>query len=179
MSVDTNNKSKTQTVTALSKQRSIAISEQIKDLRQLQNQSVENLAVQIEPLAQALAALSDEGKKAIIDAANYSTRKHGAAREALEEETGKLRDQIGDLKSITADIATESEKAKRQLQGVTKKVWAAAISTSLLLSLGLLIGYMLWQPPLSSDEKTALRGYHALDQESQRFLLDTGRRAQQ
>lgn len=175
--------SKTQQVKAIAAQRSKAISEQINELRQLQNNSVESLAQQIEPLAQALAALSEESREAILQlvkAAAQQQRKSAAqwqqAAEKWSEATGSLKRERQALRQATEQISTASSRSKKQLRGVTWKIWIAAISTGTLIALALLSAYMLWQPPLSSGERAAVKYFNAIAPEHKQQIIETVKR---
>jgi len=159
--------SKLETVESLSNRRSKAISEQINELRQLQAQSVENLAQQIEPLAQSLAALSDESRKAILRIVRESHKAQRQSADQWSDAAGSIETERKALVEATKQITSSTDQAARQLRGVTARVWIAAISTGTLIALALLGGYMIWQPPLSQQEKAALRWFNSLDPENQ------------
>lgn len=167
--------SKLETVKSLSAQRSKAISEQINELRTLQTQSVENLAQQIEPLAQALAALSDEARTMIEEIVKTSVSQQKDARQKWREAAGSIETERKALVEATAQITSSTDQAARQLRGVTARVWIAAIMTGVLTAAVLLIAYTIWQPPLSEEEKLAVKGYHTLNQESKELILEYGR----
>ena len=175
--------SKTQQVKAIAAQRSKAISAQIQELRQLQSQSVESLARQIEPLAQSLATLSDEARESIIkivqtaahhqqqtaDRVSSAAEKWGMAAKSVSKERQALQ-------SATKQITASTDQAARQLRGVTWKIWIAAISSSTLIALALVSAYAIWQPPLSSNEKAAVRYFNAIAPDHQRQIIETVKR---
>lgn len=175
--------SKTEQVKALATQRSKAISAQIQELRQLQNNSVENLAQQIEPLAQSLAALSEESREAILQivkTAAQQQRKSAAqwqqAAEKWSEATGSLKRERQALRQVTEQISTASSRSKKQLRGVTWKIWIAAIATGTLIALALVSAYATWQPLLSSNEKAAVKYFNAIAPEHQQQIIETVKR---
>lgn len=171
--------SKLETVKSLSAQRSKAISEQINELRSLQNSSVESLAQQLEPLAQSLATLSDEARESIMGIVRESAKQQKMSAEQWQSAADKWSDATSSLskerkalESAADQITTNTAKANRQLRGVTWRVWIAALTASLLLSLALISAYMIWQPPLSIQEKKAVRYYNAISPADQQRIQE-------
>jgi hypothetical protein len=129
--------------------------------------TLQNLAQQIEPLAQSLAALSDESRKAILRIVRESHKAQRQSADQWSDAAGSIETERKALVEATKQITSSTDQAARQLRGVTARVWIAAISTGTLIALALLGGYMIWQPPLSQQEKAALRWFNSLDPENQ------------
>jgi predicted PurR-regulated permease PerM len=169
--------SKLETVKSLSQQRSVAISQQISELRQLQTQSVETLAQQIEPLAQSLATLSDEARESILRIVRESARQQKKSAQQWNEATASWKEATKELKrerqlleSSASLIEQGTARAKQHLAGVTWRVWTAAIISSLLLALVLISVYVIWQPPLSDQEKNVLKWHQHISPEQQQQI---------
>ena len=140
--------SKTETLrlsaAASSAQRLEQLSGQIEDLRQARHQSVEDLAAKLEPLAQAMAALSDETKTTLAEI-QQRTREQGDRFTGQMNEATRAWNQATERAEKAASTLLCAERrlewSHYVLAGVTGLVTAALVSV-----------FWLWVAPPKSPE---------------------------
>jgi hypothetical protein len=122
-------------------------------LRQTRN--AEEIAQEIEPLAQAMAALSDDLKETLEDLKNSIN----VARCTLENSSGKLTTctnaattQAENIKNLFGNCLKEQKSA---LQWFDLKMTGLLLLTSLVSGAGAGIGLWIWQEPSKEIEKNA------------------------
>ena len=109
--------------------------------------SADEIAQEIEPLAQALAMLSEEARKTLTTLPELSRQQAGEwgkqqtnAAEALHSAAQKIRQASGELRQ-------SADYAKRIAEGWSWKVWTAVLFSPVLTTLVLLTAFWLWSDP--------------------------------
>lgn len=121
--------SKTETVrqsAAASNERRIErLATQIEATRQAKHQSAESLAATLEPLAQAMAELTDQTRAALLDQAQ--TSRDQAAQWSTQQQTA--------AQAVTA-AAAAAEQAAKALNAALKGLWLWMVAIGLLAGIG-------------------------------------------
>ncbi|MBW4049673.1 MAG: mobilization protein [Proteobacteria bacterium] len=128
-----------QSAAASNEKRLAHLAHQIETVRQSKHQSVEDLATALEPLAQAMAALSDETRQTLelIDR---------RSREQAEMFASQLQDEVRTFREITAAARKAADQMKQSTQGLRWRHYALAMATGLLTAV-LVSGFWLWVAP--------------------------------
>ena len=124
-------------------------------LRQARN--AEEIAREIEPLAQALAALSDELRQTLEDlrtATNSATDTLETGNGKLITSTNNATTQADKIKTLFGSLLEGQKKAARTF---TLTMWGLAILTSLVGGAGAGIGLWIWRQPSRLTEEQAER----------------------
>jgi len=105
----------------------------------LDRQSGDRLAAQVEPLARALADLSDETRQVLEEA-------RSAVQKAQTDATDRLETVLEQAQNaaLTADLAAQTLKAHKP-EPVLRPVLMGSTIAGLIVS-GLLIGFLIWRP---------------------------------
>ena len=128
-----------QSAAASNAKRLAHLAQQIETVRQTKHQSVEDLASILEPLAQAMAALSDETRQTLMLIDRRS-------REQAEMFARQLQDEVRTFREITAAARKAANQMQQSTQGLRWRHYALALVTGLLTA-GLVSGFWLWVAP--------------------------------
>ncbi|MDD4885337.1 MAG: IncQ-type mobilization protein MobB [Thiomonas sp.] len=128
-----------QSAAASNAKRLAHLAHQIETVRQAKHQSVEDLATVLEPLAQAMAALSDETRQTLMLIDRRS-------REQAEMFARQLQDEVRTFREITAAARKAANQMQQSTQGLRWRHYALALVTGLLTA-GLVSGFWLWVAP--------------------------------
>ena len=105
------------------------------------SRGINELAEQIEPLAQSMATLADEARQVMsqTQAAEWlkAQRQTGAAWVELAKE----------LREVAAEVSSAAQSARSAARGWTWKLWAGVLIASVTPILALLIASWLWLEP--------------------------------
>jgi flagellar basal body L-ring protein FlgH len=115
------------------------LASQIEAVRQAKHQSAEDLAVTLEPLAQALAALTDETRQTLIEIDRKS-------REQGETFTLQLAESVNGYKEAAAEANKAAESLNRAGQRMEWRHYALALMTGLFTA-ALVSAFWLWLRP--------------------------------
>ncbi|WP_167082252.1 IncQ-type mobilization protein MobB [Massilia aquatica] len=115
------------------------LASQIEAVRQAKHQSAEDLAVTLEPLAQALAALTDETRQTLIEIDRKS-------REQGETFTRQLTESVKGYKEAAAEANKAAESLDRAGQRMEWRHYALAVMTGLVTA-ALVSAFWLWLHP--------------------------------
>ena len=129
-----------QSAAASNEKRLAHLTHQIETVRQARHQSVEDLATVLEPLAQAMAALSDETRQTL---ALIEQRAH----EHAESFTSQLQEEVSAFLQISTRAHEAAEQMRRSVRSLSWKVMIVCVMTGVLTG-GLVSGFWRWvQPP--------------------------------
>jgi chemotaxis protein histidine kinase CheA len=128
-----------QSASAANEKRLAHLAHQIESVRQAKHQRVEDLASSLEPLAQAMAALSDETLQTLMLIEHRT-------REQAEAFTRQFQDEVRSFREATAAARKAADRMKQSTQGLRWRHYALAIVTGLLTA-GLVSGFWLWVAP--------------------------------
>ena len=120
-------------------------------LRQARNP--EEVAVEIEPLAQALATLADETQESLKAQQDESRRQAANWTRAQEETAEAWRDSASTLRSSAQALIQAAETAQRAARGWRWKLWTGVALASGMPMLVLLIGLWVWGDPYLMEQK--------------------------
>lgn len=115
------------------------LASQIETVRQAKHQSAEDLAVTLEPLAQALAALTDETRQTLIEIDRKS-------REQGETFTRQLTESVRSYREAAAEANKAAESLDRAGQRMEWRHYALAVMTGLVTA-ALVSAFWLWLHP--------------------------------
>lgn len=128
-----------QSAAAANDKRLAHLAQQIETVRQAKHQRVEDLATSLEPLAQAMAALSDETLQTLMLIEHRT-------REQAEAFTSQLQDEVRAFREATAAARKAADRMRQSTQGLRWRHYALALVTGLLTAV-LLSGFWLWVAP--------------------------------
>jgi anti-sigma factor ChrR (cupin superfamily) len=137
-----------QSAAASNEKRLAHLAQQIETVRQAKYQSTEDLAAILEPLAQAMAALTDETRQtlALIDQ---------RARDHAESFMSQLQQEVSAFQEISAQEHKAAEQMKRAGQHLRWRVAAVAVMASVLTA-ALVIGSWHWVRPQRAAQAVTL-----------------------
>ena len=124
-------------------------------LRQARN--ADQIAQEIEPLAQAMAALSDELKGTLSELREASVSTRGTLETGTQNLNGCTQDatkQAGEIAKLFNGLIEEQRKSTRKFSA---RMWALALLASLTGGAGAGIGLWIWQSPSKPVEQAAQR----------------------
>lgn len=134
-------------------QRLSALSQQIEAVRSSKAQSIEELAAVIEPLAQAMALLSDDLRSQVQQMTSASrdqavewSQHQAAAADRIERAWKKSADRLNEATDQAKASASSLDEASSQLRRFGLMHWLSTIVTGAVTA-GLLIGLWIWQHP--------------------------------
>ncbi|MGZ5200047.1 MAG: IncQ-type mobilization protein MobB [Telluria sp.] len=117
------------------------MSRQIEALRQARLESAEQLATMLEPLAQAMAALTDETRETLAEIAQQST-----------EQGARFQTQLDAANKASRQAAMEAQAAARSIQEAGRRMdlahYLLALATGLVTAM-LVSAFWLWLAPPS------------------------------
>ena len=116
------------------------LASQIEAVRQAKHQSAEDLAVTLEPLAQALAALTDETRQTLIEIDRKS-------REQGETFTRQLTESVKGYKEAAAEANKAAESLDRAGQRMEWRHYALAVMTGLVTAVLVSVFWLWLMPP--------------------------------
>ena len=128
-----------QSAAASNAKRLAHLAHQIETVRQAKHQSVEDLASSLEPLAQAMAALTDETRQTLMLIEQRT-------REQAESFTSQLQEEVRTFREITAAARKAADKMQQSTQGLRWRHYALALVTGLVTA-ALVSGFWLWVAP--------------------------------
>ena len=128
-----------QSAAAANEKRLAHLAHQIETVRQAKHQSVEDLASSLEPLAQAMAALSDDTRQSLMLIEQRT-------REQAEAFTSQLQEEVRTFREITAAARKAADKMQQSTQGLRWRHYALALATGLLTAVPV-SGFWLWVAP--------------------------------
>ena len=115
------------------------LASQIETVRQAKHQSAEDLALTLEPLAQALAALTDETRQTLIEIDRKS-------REQGEKFTLQLTESVNGYKEAAAEATKAAESLDRAGNRMEWRHYALTVMTGLFTA-ALASAFWLWLNP--------------------------------
>ncbi|MFA7214274.1 MAG: IncQ-type mobilization protein MobB [Candidatus Cloacimonadaceae bacterium] len=105
------------------------------------------MAVEIEPLAQAMAQLTDEARESIREI-EQASKKQAANWEREQQKTQAEWVRVArSMNAAASELSEASTTARRAARGWTWKLWAGVILASLMPTLLLLIASLLLLNP--------------------------------
>lgn len=114
---------------------------QVESLRQTKHQSAEDLAATLEPLAQAMAALTDETRKTLAEIDR-------ASREQGEMFKRQIAESVKSYKDAAAAADKAAESLNKAGQRMEWRHYALAVATALFTAV-LVSVFWLWLAPPS------------------------------
>lgn len=115
------------------------LSQQIETLHTAKLESVEQLAEILEPLAQAMAALTDETRQAL-----------DALQAGAKEEQERINGQLAFAAKVCQETAMNAQRSAQHLDNAARRLelshYAVAVTTG-LVSATLASAFWLWQAP--------------------------------
>ena len=128
-----------QSAAASNAARVAALASQVETLRQTRHQSVEELAAALEPIAQAMAALTDDTQETLAGIATSAQAQGEAFKRQVSTSTKSLEDATRQAQQAIDGL----EKVGRRL-GWTH--YALTVATGLTTAV-LVTGFWLWRAP--------------------------------
>jgi cell division septum initiation protein DivIVA len=131
----------------------------IEKLRQARNK--DELAREIEPLAQALAALADDSRAALtqtlqgVQAAMEQAQREN--RDMQERINQQVRESTKEYRLAAETAQEQANRAARAAKAWTWRQWALALSLSVIVSMVAPTAYVLWQNHYSETATDAAR----------------------
>lgn len=116
--------------------------EKIKNAR-----GIDDLAAEIEPLAQAMAKLTDEARQRIEEVEQASQRQANEWQKKQQQVSAEWVAVAKSMNQAANELAEASATANRAARGWTWKLWAGVILASLMPTVVLLIASWLWLSP--------------------------------
>ena len=136
-----------QSAAASNEKRLAHLTHQIESLRQAQHESVEDLASALEPLAQAMATLSDETRQTL---ALIEQR----ANDQAESFMSQLQQEVSAFLEISTRARKAAEELSRSAQRLRWRAVGVAVTTGVLTA-ALVSGLWRWaQPPQAARPVT-------------------------
>jgi hypothetical protein len=137
-----------QSAAALNEIRIERLASQIELVRQAKHQSADDLAATLEPLAQALAALTDETRQTLIEI-DRKSREHG------ETFTQQLSESVKAYEAAATAASKAAESLDRAGRRMEWRHYALAIVTGLFTA-ALVSAFWLWlRPPIIQNSLDA------------------------
>ena len=115
------------------------LAEQMETLRQAKHQSAEDLAATLEPLAQAMAALTDETRQTLAEIERKS-------QEQGETFKRQLSESVKGYKEAAAEASQAADSLNQAGQRMEWRHYALALLTGLVTA-ALVSGFWLWLAP--------------------------------
>jgi hypothetical protein len=144
--------SKTQTLrqsaAASNETRVVELASRIEELRQAKHQSVEELAAALEPIAQAMAALTDETRKTLAEI-------EGRTQGQGETFTQQLNTSAKNWKDAAAQAQQAAESLDRAGSRLEWTHYALAIATALLTAVLVSVFWLWLAPPMVENQLDA------------------------
>jgi CHASE3 domain sensor protein len=121
-----------------------------------QSRNPDELAAEIEPLAQSMAALSDEARQQ-IEAIKTASEAQAADWTSQQQQTmSQWRHTAKELNEAARELSVSSHKAQMAARRWTLKLWLGVLTASVTPILVLLIVSMIWlEPRVMIQEGTA------------------------
>ena len=113
-------------------------SERIKKARGLQE-----LTEAIEPMAQAMAKLSEEARQQIGEVESSSKRQAEVWNKSQEEVTRDMRELLKDVKKVSQDVTEMTYNTKRTLGKIELRIWGTALLVGCLPTILLVFASLL------------------------------------
>jgi hypothetical protein len=132
-----------QSALALSQERLQELAGQTEALRKAQLGSVDELAARLEPLAQAMASLTQQTAQTLVQIQSESQ----ARSQAYGAELERMRQQLGAASSQAQGVVGSLGQAGRRLEGKFYVVTGLVAVVSSLITAVLVSGLWLWVSP--------------------------------
>ena len=120
-----------------------------------QARNIDELASEIEPLAQAMANLVDETRQSLKTQQSASRAQAQAWSQAQAKTSDSWREAARDMQVAAQTLSEAAETANRAARGWTWRLWIGVLIASITPLLGLLIVSWIWlDPQILSDQGT-------------------------
>lgn len=112
-----------------------------------ESRNINELAAEIEPLAQSMATLADEAQASIksMEAAALQQAREWSSQQ--QQTVSAWRQAAKDMRAAAEELTKASQTARSAARGWTWKLWAGVLTASVMPILVLLIALSLWLHP--------------------------------
>ncbi|WP_251298237.1 MULTISPECIES: IncQ-type mobilization protein MobB [Enterobacteriaceae] len=111
------------------------------------SRGINELAAEIEPLAQSMATLADEARQRIAEVQQASEEQAASWTSQQQQAMSAWREAAGDMRAAAGELTTASQTARSAARGWTWRLWAGVLTASVMPILVLLIASWLWLEP--------------------------------
>ena len=108
---------------------------------------IDDLAAEIEPLAQAMAKLTDEARQRIEEVEQASQRQANEWQKKQQQVSAEWVAVARSMNQAANELAEASVTANRAARGWNWKLWAGVLVASLMPTVVLLIASWVWLNP--------------------------------
>ena len=111
------------------------------------SRGINELAEQIEPLAQSMATLADEARQ-VMSQTQQASEAQAAEWLKAQRQTGAAWVELAkELREVAAEVSSAAQSARSAARGWTWRLWAGVLIASVTPILALLIASWLWLEP--------------------------------
>ncbi|MGP7823407.1 IncQ-type mobilization protein MobB [Proteus mirabilis] len=107
------------------------------------SRGINELAAEIEPLAQSMATLADEARQRIAEVQQASEEQAASWTSQQQQAMNSWREAAKDMRAAAEELTTASQTARSAARGWTWRLWAGVLIASVTPILALLIASWL------------------------------------
>ena len=111
------------------------------------SRGINELAAEIEPLAQSMAALADEARQRIAEVQQASEEQAASWTSQQQQAMSAWQEAAKNMRTAAGELTTASQTARSAARGWTWRLWVGVLIASVTPILVLLIASWLWLEP--------------------------------
>ena len=111
------------------------------------SRGINELAAEIEPLAQSMATLADEARQRIAEVQQASEEQAASWTSQQQQAMSAWREAAKDMRTAAGELTTASQTARSAARGWMWRLWVGVLIASVTPILVLLIASWLWLEP--------------------------------
>ena len=111
------------------------------------SRGINELAAEIEPLAQSMATLADEARQRIAEVQQASEEQAASWTSQQQQAMSAWRQAAKDMRAAAGELAKAGQTARSAARGWTWRLWVGVLIASVTPILVLLIASWLWLEP--------------------------------
>lgn len=111
------------------------------------SRGINELAAEIEPLAQSMATLADEARQRIAEVQQASEEQAASWTSQQQQAMSAWQEAAKNMRTAAGELTTASQTARSAARGWTWRLWVGVLIASVTPILVLLIASWLWLEP--------------------------------
>lgn len=120
------------------------------------SRGINELAAEIEPLAQSMATLADEARQRIAEVQQASEEQAASWTSQQQQAMSAWRQAAKDMRAAAGELTKAGQTARSAARGWTWRLWAGVLIASVMPILALLIASWLWLEPQIIEQQGSI-----------------------